>query len=201
MFSSPDFWPSLRDPLLLFCLIPLCLLLGLGLALIMDQGLRGTALFLHADSAAVRAVLRRDRHGLGVHVPSNGRRAEFLPLDSGRGCIRRDESWTPDVGVEQLHHHAVHHHCDGLAVLLGYVAVIFLAAIKNVPVNVVDAAKLDGAYMPRIYFKLIIPQLKGAMGSCITILAMYALRSVPLHSIAGGLHHLRRVDAADLDVQ
>lgn len=59
----------------------------------------------------------------------------------------------------------------------GYVAVIFLAAIKNVPVNVINAAKLDGAYMPRIYFKLIIPQLKGAMGSCITILAMYALRS------------------------
>ena len=56
-------------------------------------------------------------------------------------------------------------------------AVIFLAAIKNVPVNVINAAKLDGAYMPRIYFKLIIPQLKGAMGSCITILAMYALRS------------------------
>ena len=52
-----------------------------------------------------------------------------------------------------------------------------LAAIKNVPVNVINAAKLDGAYMPRIYFKLIIPQLKGAMGSCITILAMYALRS------------------------
>ena len=35
----------LRNTLLLFCLIPLCLLLGLGLALIMDQGLRGTALF------------------------------------------------------------------------------------------------------------------------------------------------------------
>ena len=31
--------------------------------------------------------------------------------------------------------------------------------------------------MPRIYLKLIIPQLRGAMGSCITILAMYALRS------------------------
>ena len=57
------------------------------------------------------------------------------------------------------------------------VAVIFLAAIKNVPVNTINAAKLDGSYMPRIYWKLIIPQLKGAMGSCITILAMYALRS------------------------
>ena len=31
--------------------------------------------------------------------------------------------------------------------------------------------------MPRIYAKMSIPQLKGAMGSCITILAMYALRS------------------------
>ena len=59
----------------------------------------------------------------------------------------------------------------------GYVAVIFLAAIKNVPTNIINAAKLDGAYMPRIYGKMIIPQLKGAMGSCITILAMYALRS------------------------
>ena len=59
----------------------------------------------------------------------------------------------------------------------GYVAVIFLAAIKNVPTNIINAAKLDGAYMPRIYAKMIIPQLKGAMGSCITILAMYALRS------------------------
>ena len=62
----------------------------------------------------------------------------------------------------------------------GYVAVIFLAAIKNVPPNIINAAKLDGAYMPRIYWKLIIPQLKGAMGSCITILAMYALRSFDL---------------------
>ena len=45
MFSSSQFWPTLKNTLLLFCLIPLCLLLGLGLALIMDQGLRGTAVF------------------------------------------------------------------------------------------------------------------------------------------------------------
>ena len=62
----------------------------------------------------------------------------------------------------------------------GYVAVIFLAAIKNVPTNIINAAKLDGAYMPRIYMKMVIPQLKGATGSCITILAMYALRSFDL---------------------
>ena len=37
MFNSNNFWPALKNTLLLFCLIPLCLLLGLGLALIMDQ--------------------------------------------------------------------------------------------------------------------------------------------------------------------
>ena len=45
MFSSSNFWPALKNTLLLFCVIPICLLLGLGLALIMDQGLRGTTLF------------------------------------------------------------------------------------------------------------------------------------------------------------
>ena len=45
MFSSSQFLPALKNTLLLFCLIPLCLLLGLGLALIMDQGLKGTVLF------------------------------------------------------------------------------------------------------------------------------------------------------------
>ena len=45
MFSSEYFGTSLINTLLLFCLIPICLLLGLGLALLMDQGLRGTTLF------------------------------------------------------------------------------------------------------------------------------------------------------------
>ena len=58
---------------------------------------------------------------------------------------------------------------------LGYL--ICKGFFDTVPVALREAAKLDGAYMPRIYMKLIIPQLKGAMGSCITILAMYALRS------------------------
>lgn len=69
----------------------------------------------------------------------------------------------------------------------GYVAVIFLAAIKNVSTSIINAAKLDGAYMPRIYWKMVIPQLKGAMGSCITILAMYALRSFDLIYTMTGL--------------
>ncbi len=84
MFSSPDFWPSLRNTLLLFCLIPLCLLLGLGLALIMDQGLRGTALFrtLILLPFALSFVVTGTVWAY-MYRPTGGV-LEFLPLDSWR---------------------------------------------------------------------------------------------------------------------
>lgn len=176
MFNSPTFWPALRNTLLLFCLIPLCLLLGLGLALIMDQGLRGTAIFRtlillpfalsFVVTGTVWAYMYRPTGGvlnsflgmLGVDVSAAMKNGNLMWASSNKTIML-------SIIIAMVWQFS------------GYVAVIFLAAIKNVPVNVINAAKLDGAYMPRIYWKLIIPQLKGAMGSCITILAMYALRS------------------------
>lgn len=176
MFQSPNFWPALKNTLLLFCLIPLCLLLGLGLALIMDQGLLGTAMFRtlillpfalsFVVTGTVWAYMYRPTGGvlnsflslLGVNVSAAMKEGHLMWVSSNNTIML-------SIIIAMVWQFS------------GYVAVIFLAAIKNVPVNVINAAKLDGAYMPRIYWKLIIPQLKGAMGSCITILAMYALRS------------------------
>ena len=176
MFSSPYFWPALKNTLLLFCLIPICLLLGLGLALVMDQGLRGTAVFRtlillpfalsFVVTGTVWAYMYRPTGGvlnsflglLGVNVSAAMKNGSLMWASS-------NDTIMLSIIIAMVWQFS------------GYVAVIFLAAIKNVPVNVINAAKLDGAYMPRIYWRLIIPQLKGAMGSCITILAMYALRS------------------------
>lgn len=176
MFTSSNFGPALKNTLLLFCLIPLCLLLGLGLALIMDQGLKGTAVFRtlillpfalsFVVTGTVWAYMYRPTGGvlnsflgmLGVDVSSAIKNGNLMWASSNKTIML-------SIIIAMVWQFS------------GYVAVIFLAAIKNVPVNVINAAKLDGAYMPRIYWKLIIPQLKGAMGSCITILAMYALRS------------------------
>ena len=176
MFTSPNFWPALRNTLLLFCLIPLCLLLGLGLALLMDQGLRGTAVFRtlillpfalsFVVTGTVWAYMYRPTGGvlnsflsiLGVDVAAAMKNGHLMWASSNKTIML-------SIIIAMVWQFS------------GYVAVIFLAAIKNVPTNILNAAKLDGAHMPRIYMKLIIPQLKGAMGSCITILAMYALRS------------------------
>ncbi len=176
MFKSADFWPALRNTLLLFCLIPLCLALGLGLALIMDQGLRGTAVFrtLILLPFALSFVVTGTVWAY-MYRPTGGVLNSFLSLlgvDVTTAMKNGHLMWASSNSTVML----------SIIIAMvwqfsGYVAVIFLAAIKNVPVNIINAAKLDGAYMPRIYTKMIIPQLKGAMGSCITILAMYALRS------------------------
>lgn len=176
MFTSAEFWPALKNTLLLFCLIPLCLVLGLGLALLMDQGLRGTAVFrtLILLPFSLSFVVTGTVWAY-MYRPTGGVLNSFLSLigvDVAGAMKAGHLMWASSNSTIML----------SIIIAMvwqfsGYVAVIFLAAIKNVPTNIINAAKLDGAYMPRIYLKLIIPQLKGSMGSCITILAMYALRS------------------------
>ncbi|MBR6966620.1 MAG: sugar ABC transporter permease [Clostridia bacterium] len=171
MFSDGAFWSAVLNTLKLFLIIPICLLLGMGLALIMDQGLKATPVFRtlillpFALSFVVTGLIWQQ-----MFNGNGGILVEFFKLFG----ISENIQWTSNEMVMY----------SIMLVMVwqfsGYVAVIFLAAIKNVPVNTINAAKLDGAYMPRVYWKMILPQMKGAMGSCITILAMYALRSFDL---------------------
>ena len=172
MFNDPDFWNAVLNTLKLFMIIPICLLLGIVLGLIMDQKLKGTAVFRtlillpFALSFVVTGLIWQQ-----MFNGNGGILVEFFKLLG----ITENIQWTGDNTLVMY---------SIMLVMVwqfsGYVAVIFLAAIKNVPTNIINAAKLDGAYMPRIYRKMVIPQLTGAMGSCITILAMYALRSFDL---------------------
>ena len=171
MFADGSFWSAVLNTLKLFLIIPVCLLLGLGLALVMDQGLRGTPVFRtlillpFALSFVVTGLIWQQ-----MFNGNGGILVEFFKLFG----INESINWTSNEMVMY----------SIMLVMVwqfsGYVAVIFLAAIKNVPTNIINAAKLDGSYMPRVYMKMVLPQMTGAMGSCITILAMYALRSFDL---------------------
>ena len=171
MFADSSFWSAVLNTLKLFLIIPVCLLLGLGLALVMDQGLKGTPVFRtlillpFALSFVVTGLIWQQ-----MFNGNGGILVEFFKLFG----INENVNWTSNEMVMY----------SIMLVMVwqfsGYVAVIFLAAIKNVPTNIINAAKLDGSYMTRVYRKMILPQMKGAMGNCITILAMYALRSFDL---------------------
>ncbi len=170
MFTDDAFWVALKNTLLLFLIIPLCLLIGLLLALLMDQGLKFTGMFRNlillpfALSYVVTGTV-----WAWMYNPSSGIINSILKMfgigTQGLLWISSQEMVMPSIIIALVWQFS------------GYVALIFYAGIKSVPQNVINAAKLDGAYSPRIYMKLVLPALKGSMSSAITILAMYALRS------------------------
>ncbi len=170
MFADRDFWTSLGNTLLLFLIIPICLLIGLGLALLMDQGLKGTSVFRNlillpfALSYVVTGTVWAWMYNPSSGIINSILRAVGLG-DLAGTFLTSQATVMPSIILALVWQFS------------GYVALIFLAGIKSVPQNVLNAAKLDGAYSPRIYLKLVLPQLKGALSSSVTVIAMFALRS------------------------
>ena len=172
MFNDDAFWISLKNTLLLFSIIPLCLIIGLLLALLMDQGLKGTGVFrtlillpFALSYVVTGSIWAWMYDGDGI----------INSLLKMVGVNTTDLLWLASQETVMI----------SIIIALvwqfsGYVALIFLAGIRSVPQNVINAAKLDGAYSFRIYMKLVLPALKGSLASSITILAMYALRSFDL---------------------
>jgi alpha-glucoside transport system permease protein len=45
----------------------------------------------------------------------------------------------------------------------GFAMVVFSAALKGVPDEIVEAARIDGATEPQLFFRVILPNIRGAM--------------------------------------
>lgn len=69
----------------------------------------------------------------------------------------------------------------------GYAMVVFLAGLRAIPNEHYEAAKVDGASTLRMYWRVIIPQLKGSTISASVVLMVFALKAFDfLYSLVGG---------------
>ncbi|MFC7154986.1 carbohydrate ABC transporter permease [Halomarina halobia] len=59
----------------------------------------------------------------------------------------------------------------------GYTMVVYLAALRAIPDDHYEAARVDGASTVRMYWRVVIPQLKGAMVSASVVLMVFALKA------------------------
>jgi glucose/mannose transport system permease protein len=59
----------------------------------------------------------------------------------------------------------------------GYTMVVYLAALRAIPDDQYEAARVDGANTLRLYWRVIIPQLKPAMVSASVVLVLFALKA------------------------
>lgn len=58
----------------------------------------------------------------------------------------------------------------------GFAMVIFSAAIKSIPEDMLEAARMDGAGEVRIFFKIMIPYIAGTLLSVTTTIIVFTLK-------------------------
>ena len=72
----------------------------------------------------------------------------------------------------------------------GFAMVVLSAAIKGVSVEVLEAARLDGANERQIFFGVIIPLIRGSIVTVTTTIAIATLKIFDIvMSVSGGLNH------------
>jgi len=59
----------------------------------------------------------------------------------------------------------------------GYTMIVYLAALRAIPDDQYEAARVDGASTLTLYWRVIIPQLKPAMASASVVLVLFALKA------------------------
>ncbi|MDP6767818.1 MAG: sugar ABC transporter permease [Arenicellales bacterium] len=62
----------------------------------------------------------------------------------------------------------------------GFVMAIFLAGLRSIDDEIIKAAYMDGANLPRIYFRIIIPSMRATFLSAFIVLAHLAIKSFDL---------------------
>jgi len=152
--------------------VVICLFLGLLLAILLDQRIRqeGTlrAVFLYpmALSFIVTGTAWKWMLNPGLGI-------EKLVHDWGWTDFKFDWIVNEDMAIYTVV-------IAGVWQASGFVMAMFLAGLRGIDQDIIKAASIDGASMPRIYWRIIIPQLRPVFLSSVAILAHLAIKSYDL---------------------
>ncbi|HZD43071.1 MAG TPA: sugar ABC transporter permease [Methanomicrobiales archaeon] len=71
----------------------------------------------------------------------------------------------------------------------GYAMVVYLAGLRSIPSAQFEAARIDGATTARMYWRVIIPQLRASTVSAAVVLMVFALKAFSfLYALTGGFN-------------
>jgi len=176
-----DRWLVSLENLLLFggLFILICLALGVWMAILLDQKIR--------NEGALRTIYL---YPMAISFIVTGTAWKWL-LNPSQGLEKLIHSWgfesfsfdwlvDPDMVVYTLVIAAVWQSS-------GFVMAMFLAGLRGTDQEMVKAAQLDGASMPTIYRRIILPSMKPVFFSAFVILSHIAIKSFDLvAALTGG---------------
>jgi glucose/mannose transport system permease protein len=180
LFENERWWTALRNLGVFSVLfIFIALVIGLLLAILLDQKIRGEgwirsiylypmALSFIVTGTAWKWMLNP---GLGL---------EKLVKDLGFSDFTFDWLVNPEKSIYTVVIAAVWQSS-------GFVMALFLAGLRSIDDSIIKAAQIDGASLPRIYARIVIPSLTPVFISVIMILTHIAVKSFDLvMALTGG---------------
>jgi glucose/mannose transport system permease protein len=174
LFSDPRFAVDVRNTLIFtFVFVIGCILLGFVLAVMLDQGLKGEGffrslfLFPMAISYIVTGVVWR-----WLMNPATGARTSgFNLLFSNLHLDFLQNTWhtTPNWGIAAIAMAAIWQ-------MSGYTMALYLAGLRSIPIELREAAQIDGANELQIYRHIMLPLLAPVTLSALIILGHMSLK-------------------------
>ena len=173
LFANAVWWTSAAN-LAWFGIpfIAVCIALGLLLAILLDQQIR--------CEGALRAVFL---YPMALSFIVTGTTWQWiLNPDFGLQKVFRDWGWT-QFGFDWLEnpHKAIF--CVVIAAVwqsTGFVMALFLAGLRGVDADIFKAAQVDGATLPTVYRKIVIPGMRPVFFSVALILAHLTIKTFDL---------------------
>jgi len=152
--------------------IALCMGLGLLLAILLDQRIR--------QEGTLRAIYL---YPLALSFIVTGTAWKWM-LNPGLGIEKLVQGWGfPNFKFDWIVSEDMAIYCvviAGVWQATGFVMAMFLAGLRGVDHDLIKAASLDGARLPKIYWRIVIPQLRPVFMGALIILAHLAIKSYEL---------------------
>ena len=173
LFQNPRWWVACRNLLIFGVLfVVLCIVIGLLLAILLDQRIR--------MEGALRTIFL---YPMALSFIVTGTAWKWL-LNPGLGLehLVRQMGF-PEFTFDWLVNSEMSIYCVVIAGVWqssGFVMALFLAGLRGIDDAIIKAAQVDGAGLPRIYRKIIIPCLRPVFFSAIIVLSHIAIKSFDL---------------------
>lgn len=178
--DTPDFWPALRNSVLFTLLyVPANLIVALGLALLLGSRLRGRAVFrvlffipvvtpMVANALVWRLILQPE--GL-----LNGVSTAWFGISLPNFLV--DQNWAMVTIVVM-----------SVWAGMGYNMLVLTAALEQLPVPVLEAARIDGAQGWRLLWRVTLPLISPAIffAAVMTIIGSLQVFAQPQLLTGGG---------------
>jgi len=168
-FSDPEFIEATRNTFaLLVAFTVICLAVGLVMAILVDRSIRFENTFrtIYLLPMSLSFVVTA-QFWLWMYNVNNGIVNELLGA-GGLGPF--DWIGNPELVLSAIIFALVWQ-------FSGYAMVVYLSGLRTIPTDHFEAARVDGASTIRMYWRVIIPQLKNAMVSAAVVLMVFALKA------------------------